>query len=114
MVSIPGPLRTALWRSVLGNPRLFKRFGGTVGLSSVGMFGPSGGWGIPIAPPTLMVTVGGIATKPGYVDGELLPRDMLSLTVSVDHAIVDGAPAARFARRLAELLETAEGLTGLS
>jgi hypothetical protein len=27
------------------------------------MFGPSGGWGIPIAPPTLMITVGGITTK---------------------------------------------------
>ncbi len=35
-----------------------------MGLSSVGMVGPAGGWGIPIALPTLMVTVGGIATKP--------------------------------------------------
>ena len=34
-----------------------------MGLSSVGMFGTGGGWGIPIAPPTLMITVGGIATN---------------------------------------------------
>ena len=35
---------------------------------------------------------------------------MLDLTISVDHDIVDGAPAARFARRLAELVEQADGL----
>jgi pyruvate/2-oxoglutarate dehydrogenase complex dihydrolipoamide acyltransferase (E2) component len=85
--------------------------GGTVGLSSVGMFGSSGGWGIPIAPPTLMITVGGIATKPRYVDDTLEPRELLNITISVDHAIVDGATAARFTRRLAELLEHPVQLT---
>jgi hypothetical protein len=32
---------------------------------AIGMLGPGGGWGIPIAHPTLMITVGGIATNPG-------------------------------------------------
>jgi pyruvate/2-oxoglutarate dehydrogenase complex dihydrolipoamide acyltransferase (E2) component len=58
-----------------------------------------------------MITVGGIATKPRYVDGVLQPRELLDLTISVDHAVVDGAPAARFARRLAELVEHAVGLS---
>jgi pyruvate/2-oxoglutarate dehydrogenase complex dihydrolipoamide acyltransferase (E2) component len=109
-LSLPRPVRKLVWRFVLGNPEWFKRLGGTVGISSVGMFGPAGGWGIPIAPPTLMITVGGIATKPRYVDGELRPRELLDLTISVDHEVVDGAPAARFARRLAELVEQADGL----
>ena len=94
----------------MSNPLWSKRFGGTVGMSSIGMFGPEGGWGIPIAPPTLMITVGGIATKPRYVGGSLQPRKMLDLTISVDHDLVDGAPAARFARRLADLVESADGL----
>jgi pyruvate/2-oxoglutarate dehydrogenase complex dihydrolipoamide acyltransferase (E2) component len=81
----------------MSNPHLFRRFRGTVGLSSVGMFGGGGGWGIPIAPPTLMITVGGIATKPRYVDHNLDPRELLDITISVDHAI--GATAARFTRR---------------
>ena len=110
-LSLPRPVRTLVWRFLLGNPEWFKRFGGTVGISSVGMFGPAGGWGIPIAPSTLMITVGGIATKPRYVDGELQPRELLDLTISVDHEVVDGAPAARFARRLAELVEQAAGLS---
>jgi pyruvate/2-oxoglutarate dehydrogenase complex dihydrolipoamide acyltransferase (E2) component len=81
---------------------------------AIGMLGPGGGWGIPIAPPTLMITVGGIATKPRYLNGQLEPRSLLELTISVDHDIVDGAPAARFARRLAELVEAAEGLDTFS
>jgi len=95
----------------MSNPVWFKRFGGTVGMSSIGMFGPGGGWGIPIAPLTLMITVGGIATKPRYVNGTLEPRELLDVTISVDHDLVDGAPAARFARSLAELLENADALT---
>ena len=58
-----------------------------------------------------MITVGGIATKPRYVDGGLQARELLDLTISVDHEVVDGAPAARFARRLAELIEQADGLS---
>jgi pyruvate/2-oxoglutarate dehydrogenase complex dihydrolipoamide acyltransferase (E2) component len=109
-LSIPGPIRTLLWRAVMSNPIWFKRFGGTVGMSSIGMFGSGGGWGIPIAPPTLMITLGGIMTKPRYVNGTLEPRQLLDVTISVDHDLVDGAPAARFARRLTELLESAAGL----
>jgi pyruvate/2-oxoglutarate dehydrogenase complex dihydrolipoamide acyltransferase (E2) component len=109
-LSLPRLVRALAWRFVLGSPIWFKRLGGTVGVSSVGMFGPAGGWGIPIAPPTLMVTIGGLATKPRYVDGVLEPRELLDVTISVDHAIVDGAPAARFARRLTELIDQADGL----
>jgi pyruvate/2-oxoglutarate dehydrogenase complex dihydrolipoamide acyltransferase (E2) component len=107
-LSFPRPLRSLAWRAMMSNPSWFKRLGGTVGLSSVGMFGAGGGWGIPIAPPTLMITVGGIATKPRYIDGKLEPRELLDLTISVDHAIVDGATAARFTRRLTALLEHAD------
>ena len=49
--SIPRPLRSVAWRAVMSNATWFKRLGGTVGLSSVGMFGPGGGWGIPIGVP---------------------------------------------------------------
>jgi hypothetical protein len=61
-----------------------------------------------------MVTVGGISTKPRYIDGELQPRELLDLTISVDHEIVEGAPPARFARRLTALLGQADGLTDIA
>jgi len=39
-------------------------------------------------------------------------REYLSLTVSVDHDIADGAPATRFAKRLRELMEIGYGFEG--
>ena len=91
--------------------RLWKSTVGTVGISAVGMFGNGAGWGIPPATPTtLMLTVGGIGEKRAVVDGHVVVREYLSLTISVDHDIVDGAPAARFTRRLKELIEGGYGL----
>lgn len=91
--------------------RLWKTTVGTVGITAVGMFGNGAGWGIPpAAPTTLMLTVGGIGEKQAVVDGHVAVREYLSLTISVDHDIVDGAPAARFTRRLKELIESGYGL----
>jgi len=98
------------WRVVMGRPQWFKRFGGTVAVSAIGMFASGGGWGVPLTPTTLMVTVGGIAERPVLVGGDVETREYLSLTITVDHDIVDGAPAARYARRLCELIEQAAGL----
>jgi pyruvate/2-oxoglutarate dehydrogenase complex dihydrolipoamide acyltransferase (E2) component len=75
------------------------------------MFGAGAGWGIPASSPTaLMLTVGGIGEKQVVVDGKSSIRECLSLTISVDHDLVDGAPAARFAQRLKELVESGYGL----
>ena len=92
-------------------PRLWKTIVGTVEISAVGMFGTGTGWGIPPAPATtLMLTVGGIGEKPGVVDGHIAIREYLSLTISFDHDLIDGAPAARFTQRLKELIESGYGL----
>ena len=115
-------LPTILYASFVGvftaigrqRPRVWKQAMGTVGLTSVGMFGTGAGWGIPASSPTpLMLTVGGISAK-GVdvdVDGQLTTREYLSLTVSVDDNLVDGAPAARFTQRLKELIESGYGLS---
>ena len=57
-----------------------------------------------------MMTVGGISEKPGVVDGHIAIRDYLSLTISFDHDIIDGVPAARFTQRLKDLIESGYGL----
>ena len=54
--------------------------------------------------------MGGIAEKPGVLNNEIEIREYLSLTLSIDHDIVDGAPAARFSKRLKELIEQGDGL----
>ena len=110
---LPGPLRRLAYRFALASPQRLKRIGGTVSVTAVGMFGEGGGWGIPIPLHTLNLTLGGIATKPVVVDGQIVPREMLSVTLSFDHDIVDGAPAARFVERLRGLIEGAFGLEGI-
>jgi pyruvate/2-oxoglutarate dehydrogenase complex dihydrolipoamide acyltransferase (E2) component len=75
------------------------------------MFGGShSGWGISPTPHPLGLVVGGISQKPAVVDGRIEPREILNLTVTFDHDIVDGAPATRFVRRLVELIESGSGL----
>ena len=111
---LPGPLRRQLWRLPQLSPRHWKRVAGTVAVTSVGMFATGGGWGISPTNYTLQLTVGGIDRKPGFVDGEIEPREYLSVTVTVDHDVVDGAPAARFVQRLKELVEGAHGLEAAS
>lgn len=83
---------------------------GTVGVTAVGMFGLRSGWGLVPMVQSLGLVVGGIARKPAVVDDHIEPREMLSLTVVFDHDVVDGAPAARFVKRLVELIESGYGL----
>lgn len=104
--------RMAVWIAAR-NPSLWKRFGGTVAVTAVGMFAKGGGWGIPTSCNTLDVTVGGIGEKPRLLNGQIVQRELLNLTVSVDHDVVDGAPATRFASRLRELIESGYGLSQL-
>jgi pyruvate/2-oxoglutarate dehydrogenase complex dihydrolipoamide acyltransferase (E2) component len=98
-----------LWWIGRRSPQLMKKYFGTVSLTAVGMFGKGAGWGIPIVGQTMM-TVGGIGEKPGVVDGQIAIREYLSLTMSFDHSIVDGAMAARFTGRLKDLIESGYGL----
>jgi 2-oxoacid dehydrogenases acyltransferase (catalytic domain) len=98
------------WWMIGKDPQLGKKYGGTVGLTAVGMFGEGAGWGIPAGTPQLNVTVGGIGEKPGVVDGQIAIREYLSLTISLNHELIDGAPAARFTQRLKDLIESAYGL----
>ena len=108
---LPTVLSTRLlWWLLRTFPRLHKHVGGTVILTAVGMFGKGSGWGIPVAEHPLSITLGGIAQKPGVVDGQIALRDNLCMTLSFDHSLVDGAPAARFTGRLKDLIESGYGL----
>jgi pyruvate/2-oxoglutarate dehydrogenase complex dihydrolipoamide acyltransferase (E2) component len=111
---LPAVLFTrVLYRILRTFPRLHKRVVGTVGVTAVGMFGKGGGWGIPVAAASLAVTLGGIATKPAFIDGHAVARDFLCMTLSFDHRITDGGGAARFAARLKELIESCYGLEAI-
>lgn len=95
----------------LGRTRRGRAMAGTVAVSSIGMFAGGGGFGIGY--PTVMplsVLVGGLTQQPRVVDGSVVAREVLDLTISVDHTLVDGAPAARFVADLRRSLEAGDVL----
>ncbi|HEU5102477.1 MAG TPA: 2-oxo acid dehydrogenase subunit E2 [Roseiflexaceae bacterium] len=107
---LPGFVRRLFYWAIFKHPPWLKQSFGTVGMTSVGMFGKGSGWAIPFGVHTLEIALGGTAAKPGIVGGQVQIRDYLCLTMSFDHDIIDGAPAARFIQRFKELLESGFGL----
>jgi pyruvate/2-oxoglutarate dehydrogenase complex dihydrolipoamide acyltransferase (E2) component len=105
----PG-LMLLIGRVLLRSPFYFKKISGTCAITAVGMFGKGSGWGIPATLLSPFLTLGGMSEKPGIMDGQVAIREYLCLTVSLDHDIIDGAPAARFIARLKELIESGFGL----
>jgi pyruvate/2-oxoglutarate dehydrogenase complex dihydrolipoamide acyltransferase (E2) component len=105
-VLIPGFLRRLFFRLVRRFPHIVKQYGGTVMVSSVGMFGSGAGWGLALPGHALTVTVGGLVSRPALVDGRLENREHLCLTLTFDHDTLDGAPAARFAQCFKTLVES--------
>jgi pyruvate/2-oxoglutarate dehydrogenase complex dihydrolipoamide acyltransferase (E2) component len=111
LLSAPKFLRDLLfWRKVRKDPTFIAENMGTVAVTSIGRFARSGGWAIPLGMHALSIAVGGIAEKPGFVGDKVEKREYLPLTVTLDHDVVDGAPATRFVSRLVELLEEGHDL----
>ncbi len=112
--ALPFSLRRLFFsRKFVVDPFYAKKVMGTVALTWVGMFGrgaSGSAWGIPIGVHPVIVLVGGIARKPAVVEDRIIPRDFLSLTVLLDHDVVDGAPVARFLSRLRDLIEGGYGM----
>jgi hypothetical protein len=110
-VWMPTWLRRAIMWSITRSARWSREMRGTVVITSVGMFFRGPGWGLGMSSHPLGIAVGGMGDKPFAVDGEVEVRRILDLTLEFDHDIVDGAPAARFARRFVELVESGTLLT---
>jgi pyruvate dehydrogenase E2 component (dihydrolipoamide acetyltransferase) len=86
---------------------------GTFTLTNLGAYRIDGFTPIINPPETAILGVGRIAAKAVVVDGRIEPRTMCTLSLSFDHRVVDGAPAAAFMARLAELLERPYALLGI-
>jgi pyruvate dehydrogenase E2 component (dihydrolipoamide acetyltransferase) len=99
---------TARTRS--GQVRADELQGGTFTVTSVGNIG--GVFATPIlnVPEVAILGVNRIVKRPMVVEGEIAIRDMMYLSPSFDHRIIDGAVAARFVAALKKVLETPTSL----
>jgi pyruvate dehydrogenase E2 component (dihydrolipoamide acetyltransferase) len=79
--------------------------GGTFTITNVGGIGGTGFTPIINHPEVAILGLSRSRLQPVIKDGQVVPRLLLPLSLSYDHRVIDGADAARFTRRVAEMLE---------
>ena len=87
--------------------------GGTITVTNVGVFGVDAG--VPILNPgeAAILAVGAIAPRPWIFDNEVAPREVMTLSLSFDHRLVDGRAASHFLAAVGELLSDPTNLIAL-
>jgi pyruvate dehydrogenase E2 component (dihydrolipoamide acetyltransferase) len=79
--------------------------GSTFTISNLGMFGIDSFTAIINTPDACILAVGGIAQEPVVKNGQVVPGNVMNVTLSCDHRVVDGATGAAFLQTLKSLLE---------
>jgi len=79
--------------------------GSTFTISNLGMFGVDEFTAIINSPDACILAVGGIAQVPIVKNGQVVPGNVMKVTLSCDHRVVDGAAGAAFLQTLKSLLE---------
>jgi pyruvate dehydrogenase E2 component (dihydrolipoamide acetyltransferase) len=80
--------------------------GGTFTVSNLGMYGITSFTAVINPPQAAILAVGTIERRPTVVDGEIVPRHRMAVTLACDHRILYGADAAEFLARVRDLLES--------
>lgn len=84
--------------------------GGTFTVSNLGMFDVEEFTAVINPPESAILAVGSIVPTPVVREGQVVVRDMMKVTLSVDHRALDGATAARFLQEFKRLLENPMGI----
>ncbi len=79
--------------------------GGTFTITNLGMYDVDAFTPVINLPEAAILGVGRIAPKPVVVEGEIMIRQMWTLSLAFDHRLVDGAPAARFLQYIKQVIE---------
>lgn len=80
--------------------------GGTFTITNLGMFGVDMFTPIINLPECAILGVGRIRPEAAVVDGEIIARSVMWLSLTFDHRLVDGAPAARFLQAIVQYIES--------
>ena len=84
--------------------------GGTFTISNLGMYGIDGFNAIINAPQAAILAVGALVDRVVPLDGQVVIAPMMTLSLSCDHRVVDGARGAQFLATVAELIADPAGL----
>jgi hypothetical protein len=102
----PQRLRLFLWRRIFANPFRARKNSGTVMVTTVNAADGSTGWIVPSRNMhNIALSLGSISRKPWVVSNKVEVRDILHLTVTFNHDVIDGVPARRFVQDLVKTIE---------
>ena len=108
---LPGFLRRIFWRILLSLPELaYKKMGNAV-VTSIGMMGKINGWFIHRSVHPVSFGIGSVLKKPVVIKEEIKIREILNMTILVDHDVIDGAPMVRLLNDLTKSLEKGDYIT---
>ncbi len=79
--------------------------GATFSVSNLGMLGIEEFTAVINPPEAAILAVGGMQPKPVVRDGEITVRQMMRVTMSCDHRVIDGATGAKFLQTFKKILE---------
>ena len=85
-----------------------KSQGGTFTITNMGVFGSYGGLPILNQPQSGILGLGAIQKRPAVVDDEIAIRQMVLMSLGIDHRLVDGALGGQFLERVRHYLENFE------
>ncbi len=105
ITQVAGQTRDLAARARNGQLRQHELDGGTISVSNLGMYGVEEFAAIINPPHAAILAVGAVRDEPVVEDGAVVPGQVMTVTLSVDHRPVDGVIAARWLAALRELLE---------
>jgi pyruvate dehydrogenase E2 component (dihydrolipoamide acetyltransferase) len=103
-------MRDLVARARAGRLRGSEMTEGTITISSLGETGAEAMTGVIFPPQVAIVGIGAPHLRPWVVDGAVVPRHVVTLTVSADHRVSDGRQAARFITEFEDLMQRPEEL----
>ena len=105
LVEIASDLRGVVERARANQLALDDITGGTFTISNLGLYGIDAFTPVLNPPESAILGVGALREKAVARDGEVVAQLSVTLSLTFDHRIIDGAPAARFLARIRELIE---------
>ena len=103
-------MRDLVTRARAGRLRGSEMTEGTITVSSLGETGAEAMTGVIFPPQVALVGIGAPHERPWVVDGEVVPRSLVTLTISADHRVSDGRQVARFIAEFETLMQAPESL----
>lgn len=102
---LPGFIRRWFWHYLTRHPRFAFNKMGNVAITSVGGLGGANAWFTPISVHPVCFGIGDIVKKPVVINDSIEIREILNMTILLDHDVADGMEMARFIKRLKNNIE---------